>query len=520
MTSIWILFKTQFYQYFRVNNWSHSRDNRNRNATLITSLAILFVIVFLLVYNLITVLTLVRMGQERQILSYMTSMASFISFFLTIFQANDLLFFGRDREMLTVLPLHTRTILFNKFLFLYFFNLAILFLFVFPALIIWTFNGGLIVSSFLYFLSILFLPILPLVLGAFFAFATLYFSSLFKGRPWLTVLLSLGLMGLFLTWVTANMRTGQETGDLGFLLAKQISALYPLAFIFETNLGQLNFPYLILYDIFSFLLGLVFISLVSRRSVSRSHSFSQTTPSRGRLQYAKSKSIFSALYLKEWHHYQSSYILMLNTCLGILLLLIYSLAILLLPSEQIADTLGLPNVSSFITSFAPLLITAFLSMSVTTTSSLSLEGREVWILKSLPIGIKQIIKSKIFFNLTLHSLGYIPAVLIIAIKYPMNVIHLIFLLLIPLVSSLFISISGLYLNTRYPNYHWETESFVIKQSLPVILAGLINFFIILPPLAAILFFQTNLFLTYSTLLSVLGLLTLFFYRKLLSIKYI
>ena len=44
--------------------------------------------------------------------------------------------------------------------------------------------------------------------------------------------------------------------------------------------------------------------------------------------------------------------------------------------------------------------------------SISLEGKNVWILQSSPIRVKTILNSKIAVNLTLHLIGYIISVFI------------------------------------------------------------------------------------------------------------
>lgn len=519
MANSWILFKIQCYQYFRINNWFHSKDNRSRATILSISLAMFVVALFLLFYNAFTALTLIKMGQENLVLSYMTSIASFVSFFFSFFQANDLLFFSKDTERLTSLPLRQQSILLSKLLFLYLYHLVIFLLFLAPGLIIWVFNGGLILSFLFYSISIFILPILPIILGAILAFSTLKVSAYFKRNPLFPVLLSLILIAVLFLWILGNMNTNLSNNNVGTILAKQITAIFPFAFIFETNMGQVHFLYLALYNISSLLVCLIFVELLSTRKTASIHRTIQLTNSKNQ-HFSTPRSVFSALFLKEWHRYRSSYILMMNTCLGVLLLLIYSLVLLLFSPHQIEELLGLTDASLYITRLAPFLIATLLSTSITSSSSLSLEGKEIWIIRTLPLSTKQIIQSKIFFNLVLHAIGYIPAILIVAIKYPMTIDKLIFLVLIPVTYSLFIASSGLYLNSKYPNYHWENESVVIKQSLPALISGLINLLASLLPVSLSLFSQLNISLIYLLSLVLLTLLIIIYYRKLSNINYI
>ena len=50
------------------------------------------------------------------------------------------------------------------------------------------------------------------------------------------------------------------------------------------------------------------------------------------------------------------------------------------------------------------------------------------------------------------------------------------------VSSFFITVIGISLNKKYPNYDWDSEMIVVKQSLPVIVTGIIGMIALITPI--------------------------------------
>jgi len=56
------------------------------------------------------------------------------------------------------------------------------------------------------------------------------------------------------------------------------------------------------------------------------------------------------------------------------------------------------------------------------------------------------------------------------------------LVIVPICYSLFITVIGISLNKKYPNYDWDSEMIVVKQSLPVIVTGIIGMIVLITPI--------------------------------------
>ncbi len=91
--------------------------------------------------------------------------------------------------------------------------------------------------------------------------------------------------------------------------------------------------------------------------------------------------------------------------------LVLAIALIFVRFDQLDQMTGIPNMAEMAARILPFAISALISMSCTTCVSLSLEGKNLWILKSMPIEDITICKSKILMNLTLQ----IPAALLAAL---------------------------------------------------------------------------------------------------------
>ena len=91
---------------------------------------------------------------------------------------------------------------------------------------------------------------------------------------------------------------------------------------------------------------------------------------------------------------------------------------------------------------APFAIAAAISMTCTTCVSLSLEGKNVWIIKSLPIAPKMIYDSKILMNLSLSIPASLISAVLLIIGLKLDVWSSLFIVITPITYSLFSAVWG------------------------------------------------------------------------------
>ena len=481
MSKIWILIRAQLINFFPINEIREPR-NKKQSSVVIASFGIITLAIFCCVYNIMTAKTLVQVGQQELIPAYMVAVSSFSILFLTIFYSNGILFGSHDIETLLSLPLKSSDIISSKFMFMYLLNFLIGFIFMLPGGIVWVLNGSLnVLHIILYFTSMIFVPLIPMCIAACMGMIVVVVSSYFKRKNVIALIFSFVMIGIIGYIAVSAMKSGNED-SIEIMLSKQITGLYPISGLFVQHT---NFPMYIgmgLFIAFSTAVFYIFVKIVAMK-YGLLNTLAKTTSrySDNKKSYNR-KSIFLALYEKEMGRFLSSYMAVLNAGLGVILLCVFSIFFLFNSVEQIGESSGIENINEYLSNFAPLFIASMLSLSCPAASAISLEGKNIWILQSSPVKVKMILNSKIAVNLTLHLIGYMISIFAFMLKLDMNFIQVINLIIVPICYSIFITVIGISLNKKYPNYEWESEMMVVKQSMPVIVSGLIGIIALITPI--------------------------------------
>ena len=480
MSKIWILIRAQLINFFPINEIREPR-NKKQSSVVIASFGIITLAIFCCIYNIMTAKTLVQVGQQELIPAYMVAISSFSILFLTIFYSNGILFGSRDIETLLSLPLKSSDIISSKFMFMYLLNFLIGFIFMLPGGIVWVLNGSLnVLQIILYFTSMIFVPLIPMCIAACMGMIVVAVSSYFKRKNVIALIFSFAMIGIIGYIAVSAMKSGNED-SIEIMLSKQITGLYPISGLFVQHT---NFPMYIgmgLFIAFSTAVFYIFVKIIAMK-YGLLNTLAKTTSrySDNKKSYNR-KSIFLALYEKEMGRFLSSYMAVLNAGL-VILLCVFSIFLLFNSVEQIGESSGIENINEYLSNFAPLFIASMLSLSCPAASSMSLEGKNIWILKSSPVEVRMILNAKIAVNLTLHLIGYMISVSVFVLKLDMNLIQVTNLIIVPICYSFFITVIGIALNKKYPNYDWDSEMIVVKQSLPVIVTGIIGMIALITPL--------------------------------------
>ena len=473
MSKIWILIRAQLINFFPINEIREPR-NKKKSSIVIGSFGIITLAIFFCVYNIMTAKTLLQVGLQELIPAYMVAVSSFSILFLTIFYSNGILFGSRDIETLLSLPLKNSDIISSKFMFMYLLNFLIGFMFMLPGGIVWVLNGSLnVLQIILYFTSMIFVPLIPMCIAACMGMIVVAVSSYFNRKNVIALILSFVMIGIIGYIAVSAMKSGNED-SIEIMLSKQITALYPISGLFVQHT---NFPMYIgmgLFIAFSTAVFYIFVKIFAMK-YGLLNTLAKTTSrySDNKTSYNR-KSIFLALYKNEMGRFLSSYMAVLNAGLGVILLCVFSIFLLFNSVEQIGESSGIENINEYLSNFGPLFIASMLSLSCPAASAISLEGKNIWILQSSPVKVKTILNSKIAVNLTLHLIGYMISIFAFTLKLDMNFIQVINLIIVPICYSIFITVIGISLNKKYPNYEWESEMMVVKQSMPVIVSGLVG----------------------------------------------
>ncbi len=183
----------------------------------------------------------------------------------------------------------------------------------------------------------------------------------------------------------------------------------------------------------------------------------------------KANSVLSSLCRREFRRYFSSSIYVANTIIGPIMGCVLSGALLVTGTETLKKLLPLPI---DIGQVLPFLIAGVFCMMTTTATSISMEGKNWWIVKSLPLSAKNILDAKILMNLLLFLPFYLLSELFLIFALKPGTGELLWLLLIPAAIILFSCVYGITINLHLPLLEWESEVRVVKQSASSMLGSM------------------------------------------------
>ena len=265
-------------------------------------------------------------------------------------------------------------------------------------------------------------------------------------------------------------------------MVNSFSHYYPFTNIFVDLLSNFSIISLMIYFLLPILLMFIFVVFINKGYIYiRSKLLKNNIKSDYEVEGYRKKSKLGSLYSKEIRKYFSNSLYVINTAFGCIMLVIIILSILLFNDNLISRFSKMMDFNEMIKTNIFFILSILCVVSSTTNSSISLEGKSLWIMKSLPVNADTIFLSKIMVNLTV----LIPTIIIgatffgIYLHLPFSLFILLYLM--PLAYSIFISITGLLLNLMFPKFEFDNEIRVIKQSLPVFLTMLIGVIVVLLP---------------------------------------
>lgn len=387
MNRAWLLLRTSLYKYFSINEILNP-DSKKKNSLIIVGMGITILGTLIGAYNFITANFLIQLGQGNMIPAYMMAISSFAILFFTLLRSNGILFGSKDFEHLLALPIKSSEIIISKFGFMYLLNLLLCILFMVPTGIIWAFSmkSDLLITL-LYFLSVIFVPLIPMCISTVLGVGIIVLSSKFQNKNIVSAAFSFILIGMA-GYIAMTSQQSDGNGNIGVMLTEQLSGLYPVSKMFLVK-NNLSFIQIALFIILSITVFWIFVRLIAPRYVAiNTLVVLMGKGSTDRKEVIKKHSKFSALYRKELGRFLDSHVLLLNAGLGVVILCALSILLLFAHISMIQKQTALPNPNEFLTLYGPLIISALITLSSPSSSSISLEGKNIWILQSNPVSTR------------------------------------------------------------------------------------------------------------------------------------
>lgn len=399
----------------------------------------------------------------------MMAVTSMIVLITTVLKVKGTIFGFKDYDLVMSLPVSTAGIVASRLILLYAINLVFVIIFMLPM----TLAYGVLATptARFYMISIvmmLFLPFIPIVVASILGSIITYFASRFRYSNIVTIIFSMLLLVAFIGLsFSFQDNSGQKLINMSKTLTNNVNAIYPLSGMYTKAVTEYDYSAMAAFLFISILLFLIF-SYVVGKVFKKMNTIVMTGRSRSNYKMGELKvsNQFMALYRKEIKRYFASPLYVLNTGFGIVLLTIATFALFFINVKQL---FGNTEEMGLFFLFIPVFVSFCAVMCCTTMASISLEEKNLWIIKSLPVKTVTIYQAKLAVNLTVLFPALIDAV-IISLVLRIGLVQGIFTLLAVIVCGFFTAIFGLLVNLKLPNFNWTNETIVVKQSASAVIA--------------------------------------------------
>ena len=472
-----ILVKKQLTEVFR-GYFFDAKKNRMRSKGAIVCWFLFFIAIMAgllgglftyLANTLCTPLASVGLGWFYFLL--MTGIAVILGAFGSVFNSYSGLYLSKDNDLLLALPIPVRTIIAARLINVYLMGVLYTATALIPTLIVYWVTTGLTVPKLicgilLFIIVTAFVMILSCLLG----WVVAKISLRLKNRSFITVLLALLFIGLYyFLYFRASALIREIISNAEFYGEKISATAYFLLYFGRIGEGDL-LSALVFLAMMAVVLILIW-TVLSRSFLKIATSSGNAQKIRYVEKAAKERTVFGALFTKEMTRFTSSPNYMLNCGLAILVLPAAGV-LMLIKGQDIMKALGgvfssMPNASAVLFAAALCLAAAVNDIAA---PSVSLEGKSLWIPKSLPVLPRTVLRAKMSVHLILTAgpMLFAAACTAHAAGGPTEVRILAFLT--PLCFTAFSAAAGTVIGVRMPLLNWTNETAPIKQSGAVLTA--------------------------------------------------
>lgn len=479
-----ILVKKQLSEIFK----SYVYDSKKNKARSTKSIIGLFVLFFLLIFGVLgsmfTFLSialcsaLAQTGLGWLYFALMGLMAIFLGAFGSVFNTYTTLYLSKDNDLMLSLPIPVKTLILSRLLSVYLIGLMYLAPVFIPAMLVyWLYSiftksatFGMFIGS---IIMLVLISIFVLTLCCALGWVVAKVSVKLKHKSFVTVIISLLFIVIYYfvyfkaqSWIQNLIANAEKYGEA----IKQHA--YPIYMFGSVSLGDILSVLVVsaiiisLFVLVSYLISKTFLKIATSSSPTVSKAYKEKK--------TKQKGSSSALLRKEFNRLFTNANYMLNCALSSILLPVAGIALLIRGGDIISflnSSFGeiAPNAAFMIFVVA---IIGIGSMNISAAPSISLEGKSLWILQSLPVTPWQVLRSKFSVQIIITGIPSAFCLFCIAMVQPVNIPDFLIAALVIFTYIFFNALFCMFLGIKAPNFNWTNETQPIKQSLPTLISVL------------------------------------------------
>jgi len=416
--------------------------------------------------------------------AFLAIMAFGLSVVGSIFTASAQIFGAKDNELLLSMPIKPSEILLGRLLVIVTFEYAYTIIVALPAFWLWIDGGYATPLGILFFvIGIILLPLMAMSLSLLLAWLLGMLTSRLKQKNILVLVLSIGFFAAYFYFFTNIQKYLADLVSRGEELAQAFQKAMPPFYAFGKSIADgsiIDGLLFMLWAIAPFAAAIILLSMNYRKILTTNRGTAKTVYKE---KAVKTGSTFTALVRKEMAHFWSRPTVVLNSSLGSLFMIALAVFVIVKRADiSLYANEVLPMFGNLPIAVMGALILVFLnSVNNISSSLISLEGKNLWIAKSIPASAKVILQSKVFTHMLISGFPCFAASICTAAIFAGNIFDWLILLLLPQVTWAFLAVCGLAINLHFPKLDWTNEIYVVKQGMSamIIIFGLMGIIIAL-----------------------------------------
>ncbi len=415
-------------------------------------------------------------------------------FVFGIFETKSHLFDCKDNELLLSMPIKPEHIVLSRVFTLLVYNYLECALVMIPAIACYAAFGGSPLGIIGGIVVFLFLPLLALTLSSAFGYLVATLSKKFKRNTLFTTLISLVFIALYFVFYSWLMESGTEdmTPEAMDALVSKLGVIGVIG-----SIATLHPIYTPLFVLLSGGVAFGAYMLISHSYVSIVTSSGKVKKNKYRAERLEKRSTIYAFTKKELSRFFSSSAYILNSGMGLIFAVMLSVVALFNGGELVlfAEMLSAEGIdgTGMLYALGAALLCILGSMTYISAASVSLEGKSLWIPRTMPISGREVLLAKSLAHITVASVPTLLSSVLLIIALGVAPEYIAFYILSPLLTCILSAVFGTVINTAFPKFDFKNEAEPIKQSLSTFLV-----------MMALLLFET-LVAVGTFVLSVMGL---------------
>lgn len=405
------------------------------------------------------------------IMNVITFLAGIVGSVLTTY---TMLFKATDNEFLLAMPIPPIKILTARMVSVYVMGLIYESMVLIPAIIFYFIAGSPTVLAVIFcILGLFVLGFLILVFGCFFGWVIALIASKLKNQKILTVIISVLFIVVFmyLRFAASSIirSLAEHAASIGDAVKGWGYPIYSLGLGMSGDVvGFLVFTAItaVLFFLTCFLMSRSFLKIVSTKNEAVSKTFSESQIRTGNTK--------AALRRKEFKRFTGSPTYMVNCGLGALFLLAGAVFLLIKMGDirMMADSFAQTNpllakMFPVAGAFAICILASFCDIAA---PAISVEGKGIWVLQTLPVDPYDVLKAKLFVHVSITGIPALICAIVVGIVLRGNVLTYIAVILCAVVFVIFSGSAMLALDLKRPMLDWTNEAQPIKQSINVVIS--------------------------------------------------